>query len=335
MGASGLWASTASGGTPPARNLALTTRDLDQARDHISRIFADHRLAPEGRARAVDFRHHHAALADLSFNGLQYGASVTVDAPALTDFYLLQFTLRGECEIVCGARAVTLRRGSLLVMNPVRPYRKRWSADCRQLIVRIEKTLLQRRLAAALGRAPAQTLEFDFAPVDAGGRGAMLSRFAEMICRDLDGERMVARPHVQPPVAETLCALLLATIDHNYREAIARPASPAAPRSVRRAEEFMRAHAAADLTLDRIAAAAGVSARTLHRGFRSFRATTPMAQLKTVRLDLARDALSHGRAATVTEIAAACGLDHLGKFARDYRRRYGETPSQTLRQGRW
>ncbi|MFJ9009929.1 helix-turn-helix domain-containing protein [Streptomyces canus] len=34
---------------------------------------------------------------------------------------------------------------------------------------------------------------------------------------------------------------------------------------------------------------------------------------------------------TVTEVAHVWGFVHLGRFARRYRERYGESPSQTLR----
>ena len=37
---------------------------------------------------------------------------------------------------------------------------------------------------------------------------------------------------------------------------------------------------------------------------------------------------------TVTEIAGTAGLTHLGRAAAAYRKRYGETPSQTLRRKR-
>ena len=31
------------------------------------------------------------------------------------------------------------------------------------------------------------------------------------------------------------------------------------------------------------------------------------------------------------DVAARCGFPHFGRFAVEYRRRYGETPSQTLK----
>ena len=82
-----------------------------------------------------------------------------------------------------------------------------------------------------------------------------------------------------------------------------------------------------------IAAAAGVSIRTLLEGFRHFRGTTPMAALRAMRLKAVRGELlvAAGRATSVTDIALKWGFINLGRFAEAYRKRYGELPSQTLR----
>lgn len=327
-----LWTSN-SADVPQPGSLALATRDIDHARQHLSRIFAAHRLVPAGRARSLDFRHYCAPLNALSLHGVQYGESVTVEAPALADFYLLQFTVHGTCEIACGPQTTVLKPGSILVANPTRPYRKHWGPDCRQLIVRIETGLLRRVLDDLLGRVPDRALEFDLVPKCADEGGATLARFAEFICRDFDGPAILSQPWIRRSMADTLSRLLLATMPHSYSEVLDRPAELPAPRFIRRAEDFIRAHIGSDITIAEVSSAAGISTRTLHRGFRSFRDTTPLGFIKAVRLSAARRALLAGEQPSVTEIAASCGLAHLGNFARDYRRQFGELPSETLRRG--
>jgi transcriptional regulator GlxA family with amidase domain len=53
-------------------------------------------------------------------------------------------------------------------------------------------------------------------------------------------------------------------------------------------------------------------------------------------LDLARRRLiaSDPGKVTVTWIAIGTGFNHLGRFARYYRKTYGESPSETLRRSR-
>ncbi|MEQ8165776.1 MAG: helix-turn-helix domain-containing protein, partial [Alphaproteobacteria bacterium] len=77
----------------------------------------------------------------------------------------------------------------------------------------------------------------------------------------------------------------------------------------------------------------GVSARSLFAGFRAYRGQGPMAFLKQVRLERARAELAAadpGRA-RVIDIALKWHFSHMGRFAADYGRRFGEAPSVTLR----
>ncbi|MGE5202886.1 MAG: helix-turn-helix domain-containing protein [Acidobacteriota bacterium] len=104
------------------------------------------------------------------------------------------------------------------------------------------------------------------------------------------------------------------------------------PRAVRRALEAVRADVARDWSVRELAAAAGVSGRTLQRQFRIFLGKAPHIALSDVRFECARRELLQGLPGTkVMDVALRCGLPHFGRFAREYRRRYGETPSQTLK----
>jgi AraC-like DNA-binding protein/tetratricopeptide (TPR) repeat protein len=103
------------------------------------------------------------------------------------------------------------------------------------------------------------------------------------------------------------------------------------PRSVSRALKAMRAAPERALDLTALAAVSRVSTRTLQRHFQAFLGKTPQAVLRDMRFERARsDLLRASSDATVTDIALRCGFEHLGRFSVEYRRRYGEKPSQTL-----
>lgn len=105
------------------------------------------------------------------------------------------------------------------------------------------------------------------------------------------------------------------------------------PAYIRAAVDHMRVHCAEPPTIQRVAAASGVSPRTLTRGFRRHRSTSPKAMLRTLRFQCVRDALfaAEPGATTVADIATAWGFYELGRFAVEYRKRYAEKPSATLR----
>jgi adenylate cyclase len=104
------------------------------------------------------------------------------------------------------------------------------------------------------------------------------------------------------------------------------------PRAVARAIGLMRENLAHPLGIDAIVAVAGVPERTLRRQFKRFTGQSPTAYHRNMRLEAARSSLrSNSFDAEVTATAAKHGFDHFGRFAARYRRRFGELPSNTLR----
>jgi AraC-like DNA-binding protein len=135
--------------------------------------------------------------------------------------------------------------------------------------------------------------------------------------------------------AEALIRDGMAALDDLFIPSLVSDAADAAARHVRAAEEYIRAHAEAPLTVEAIASAAGIGVRSLHLAFRRHRETTPRALLEEVRMELARARLlAPSEGMTVTDAALESGFVHLGRFAVAYRHRFGESPSETLRLAR-
>ena len=105
------------------------------------------------------------------------------------------------------------------------------------------------------------------------------------------------------------------------------------PGTLRLATAFIERYAAEPIGLAEIAAAARLSPRALQAAFRHHLDTTPLAHLRSVRMDGAHAALESARPGdgqTVSSIASAWGIPQLSRFARDYKGRYGRSPSETL-----
>ena len=102
----------------------------------------------------------------------------------------------------------------------------------------------------------------------------------------------------------------------------------------RRAEAFVWANVGEPLSLIAIAQAAGCTTRRLQYTFHRIHGVGPSTYFKLRRLEAVRDALLAGcTGKTIMDVAAEFGFWHQGHFGADYRRRFGETPSQTLRHG--
>jgi transcriptional regulator GlxA family with amidase domain len=157
-----------------------------------------------------------------------------------------------------------------------------------------------------------------------------------MLCDDLrDESSSLDHPLVRDRVASTLASALLVGMPHNYSRAFEAAETSIAPASIRRAERFLEDNAEKAIGLADVASAAGVSPRALQLAFRRFRNTTPMAHLRALRLDLARSELVRAGedGGSVTSVANAHGFGSLSRFAAEYRARFHEQPSETLRRG--
>jgi AraC-like DNA-binding protein len=318
------------------RHAVFRTRDLDAARGHLCGVFAEHRVDFLPRERRLEFRHRQAKLGSIALNSLEWGAGVVVTAPLLPDFYLLQFTLTGACELWQEAHHSILSARSVTIVNPGHAFRKAWMPRTRQLLLRIDRRLVERELRAWSGGNEGGSLEFDVPPVEDLDTVGTLAHFVRMVCEDLKNEASdLSHPLVADRVASALVALLLTSMPHNKQRAIEAVHRPTAPFFVRRVEEFIRGRARDPITLADLTEIAGVSTRALQTSFRRFRNTTPMAHLRATRLELAQTELTSARVQglSVAAVASALGFSHLGRFARDYQLRFGELPSQTAYRG--
>ena len=102
---------------------------------------------------------------------------------------------------------------------------------------------------------------------------------------------------------------------------------------VRRVEQHLLEDLAIPQTIDELCRVAGTSRRTLEYAFKDYFGTSPKQFIKALRLNAARNDLLSGQygSAKVAEVASGWGFTHMGQFSSDYRRMFGENPSETLR----
>lgn len=97
----------------------------------------------------------------------------------------------------------------------------------------------------------------------------------------------------------------------------------------RRARELVHAQLDQPPTVLALCEQLGVSRRTLQNGFQTALGISPLAYLRAVRLNAARQALK--TATSVTAAATDLGFWHFGHFAHDYQQMFGELPSEAFR----
>jgi transcriptional regulator GlxA family with amidase domain len=165
------------------------------------------------------------------------------------------------------------------------------------------------------------------------GYGRSLAQYALTAATSFDEvNSALLEPMAMSAFEQFIMTALLLAHPHNYSDALRRLERPIAPRDVRRAVEYIEAHLDEAVTVADLVNATGVAGRTLFMHFKSFKGVSPMRYLRDARLRKARQALLRaGAEASVTDIAMNAGFTHMGRFSITYRRRFGESPSETLR----
>ena len=319
---------------PLAGRVIFETTDLLAARDHLSRFLWSHTVMPTQRGPVpVSFRHCQASLGQCSIHALHYGAPVKIDARP-DDSYLFLVLLEGEGHFTQDGFQGLINSRIVRPMNPTGTASMRFSPGETNLTLRIPGAALTQWLQQQTGRAVAEPLVFQQQadPTEANAPG--LRRFLAYLCEEFDRRaRSVENRASARQLEQTLLGLVMTQLPHNYSDSLGGEPLGPAPEYIRRVEEFITNHAGESLSLRDLVAIAEVSERSLQAGFRRYRDTTPMEYLRDQRLELAsralRNAPTDGR--SVTEVALAYGFTHLGKFAKCYRERFGETPSVTRR----
>jgi AraC-like DNA-binding protein len=273
-------------------------------------------------------------LRQVSLNVLRIGPSVEVTPGALDDFFLVQVPIVGTVELSVGNERIRCEQSTAAVVSPGEPLHLKWSDHCTQLIVQIPRAAMNACVARRVGFKSRTALRFQTA-FDLDSRGGRDWRdLLELVIRAVDRGGAFACDPIRGELEDLLLAGLLAVQPHNHAGDLL-PGDRPAPFYVVRAERAMRRQLGEPLTLADLAAAAGVSERTLHYGFRNFRGTTPMGRLAALRLQQGRRLLQNAaQGSTVSRIAAEVGFAQLGRFAGIYREAFGELPSQTLRTAR-
>lgn len=320
---------------PLAPFSVLKTREVDVARDTVSRKFCAHRLEVPRRALArFDTRHNHVAGERISLNHLSYGAEVEISPGRLEHFYLIQIPLVGTAQITNGSRSFDVGSGVGSVLNPMLPTRMVWGDGCCKLLVQIDHAALTDLVRDCLGVTIAVPVVFDpridlsrraiqdwlvqlARCVEAAEKGRAFGESHYRFQRMIEDELILNFARAQP-----------SSISHILESPCIRPAGVS---HVRRARAFIHDHVAEPYSIPDLVAVAGCSLRSLQMGFQAAFGITPQQYVIRTRLDLVHARLQLAKPGdTVAGIAQDAGFVHMGRFSQCYRQVFGQSPSVTL-----
>lgn len=280
---------------------------------------------------SVEDRHYTVGHCSIWNGKCHSGMNVTLSGGP--DAYGLYIPSSGRMSIDVGRRQLMSKPGEGLVGDMSSFERLTLHEQRSHMGIAFEKSALIRQLSELLDAPVLDNLEFTDTVDLSSARGMQIATLGHLVWQSLtaeDAERSSSA--FTERLLQAMMIALLETVPHNYSARLLKPVSPAIPRRLKRAIEYMHANVGSSMGVAEIAREAGTSVRALQAAFQQFKDTTPLNYLRTIRLQGARDALMDpARSQAVAEIARSWGFSHLGRFAALYHQAFGEMPSDTVR----
>ena len=284
----------------------------------------------------IQFHHSANVLKSMSttLGVIEYGTDVTVgieDVEHLNS-YSLSLPLVGEQHLSKDGCQVTSDRDSAIIVSPHENQELTINGDCRKVQVVITRAAMRKSLEDMLQRPLETPLRFEPVMDAVNGASASWWRMARYFIGELERSReLYDQTFFTRDIESSLIKGLILAQPNNYSAELHQADGRKPPHYLIKARDFIHAHARDELCIEDIEAAAGVGRSTLFDAFRQHAGLAPMAYLKNFRLEQVRRQLLEDRSGhNVSAIAIDWGFTHLGRFSADYRKRFGEAPSQTV-----
>jgi len=325
-------------GVPPAlaNHEIFYTEQLREAVTLVGRALAPCRISLPDGPNEFAATMHGVRFRNVSMLYLDLHVRAVVEIPALGAYYAVHMPMNGRA--ICEHRDHRFEANTIraLVTNPEGSLTMELDEDSPQLLIRIEEPALREYLTRLRGRRLTKPLtfhpEFDLATDPAVRWHAAVQLLHTEVYHS---GSLVQQGRGISGVEELVMNSLLYIQPSSYHEELVRPVSRPSKRVVQEAIKYIDAHLAEKLTVESIAKAVHMSVRSVQQGFHDELGMSPMAYVRERRLERVHDELADALPSdgvTVTEVATRWGFTHLGSFSQEYRKRWRQTPSETLRQ---
>jgi AraC-like DNA-binding protein len=312
------------------------THSLEAFEQLQSSVHGRTSLQQTDRKAPFEWQANRVVVGELSVTATRFRAGARAKTDNVDNVYTLLMPQRsgGLSEQGRGSTLLLPGRTAALVSASL-PATVELRTDYQGLGVRIAAGSMESTLNMLTGVQRTTPLRFEGSIDLQKGAGAELMGLLQFILDGAEREQSVLRtPIIETRLSETFMMALLLGTRHNHSHLLRTPQRAPEPRHVKRAEEYMEANAHRPITATDVARAAGLTIRALNAAFRAHRGVFPLGFLRERRFALARARLSTSSAVTVAEVALASGFVHFGRFSVEYKKRYGESPAQTLKRAR-
>jgi AraC-like DNA-binding protein len=263
-------------------------------------------------------------------------SGMEIESSGDADAIFIMFPTSGTTQIAYGSETLMASQSAGVIGAANRFTHYRVSRDCCQIGLFIARDAIKRALSAHAAQPIVDDVVFDPVFDLDSPPGALLVSIAQVFHSGLvSSTLMTTSDLLADKVTSALIECVLGSLKHSHSRLFEGSTATGATWQLKRAINFIRAHAERPIRVGDIAQAAHLGTRSLNETFRQQLNTTPSLYLRQVRLEKVREDLLEGpETGSIAAIARRWGFMHLGHFAAHYRDAFGELPIDTRRNRR-
>jgi AraC-like DNA-binding protein len=255
-------------------------------------------------AEGLEFRLNHWQSKNIELSYIGFGASLQLEFP--TANFFRQAFVRGGANISFDQIERQVTNSETCVLPPDESVTTAFAPSFEHVGLRIKAEPLLSKLAALIDATPSRSLMFDQATRANGPAIGNLRRMLMFFAAELESK---APALVVAELEQALIVSFICSNRHNYSALLDDRPRRVASWQVRRAEEYIEAHWDRPITIEELVRVTSTSMRSLFYQFKHSRGQSPMAFVKDIRLQRARDLLERSDPApSITKVAVACGF---------------------------
>ncbi len=272
-------------------------------------------------------------------NGFEFGNSALLDlrynAPVSIcienmQYYLFRITLEGQCSVESNQQEIRQVPGLMSISSPFSQNKITTDGKCRNIILKISRQDLEQKLQLLIGRTVHEPLIFDAGSGCSPDAIQVFIQTLNYLCQSY--YTLQNWQYLTDSFNDYLIKLILLNLPHNFSQALNSAHQQLLPSYIKKAQKYIDSNLDQVLSLQEISAKVGVAVRTLQLGFKQYLNQSPVAYIKDKRLEKIHFELENSQGnISVTDILMKHGINSLGHFSAQYKKRYGCVPSQTLK----
>ena len=281
--------------------------------------------------KEIDFFHHGITVGDTTIGTIQYSTLVNIEIENLQHCYVFNVPLEGEQEIRVKSSVVYSSDQVAAIFSPDQPFSMLLQPNCQKKMIRLSKHKIEQHISHLLGYKIQKPLIFD---IQAPMQGQIKDWFNLVL--SLEGflshcEQFADFQNIWHNFEHNLISILIHAQPHNYSLELQRRLE-GKPNYLNYIDSIFKDNLSKPFSLAELEKILSISRERLYQDFHTYFGQSPVAYLRQLRFEETYKRLKDIKPwENISMIAMDCGFQQLGRFSKEYKERFGELPSETLK----